>query len=66
MDQSPADRAHARCDDVICFRVPSALRKAVNLAAERDYRSESSYVRLALIERLRADGISLDISSVSP
>jgi hypothetical protein len=64
MEQTPADRAHACCDDVISFRVPSALRKAVNLAAERD-RSESSYVRLALIERLRADGM-LDISSVSP
>jgi hypothetical protein len=53
------------CDDVICFRVPSALRKAVNLAAERDYRSGSSYLRLALIERLHADGIALDTDEVS-
>jgi hypothetical protein len=65
MEKIPADRAHARCDDVISFRVPSALRKAVNLAAEQDYRSESSYVRLALIERLAADGISLDTDRVS-
>jgi hypothetical protein len=36
-----------------------------NLAAERDYRSGSSYLRLALIERLHADGISLDTDEVS-
>jgi hypothetical protein len=65
MDKTTASRAlAARCDDVITFRIPSALRKAINLAAERDYRSESSYVRL--IERLHRDGIPLDISSVSP
>ena len=59
--QTGADPARVRCDDAIFIRCQPFLR-----AAKHSSVSISAYLRNALIERLRADGISPDISSVSP
>ena len=50
-----------RCDDVIIARVPSALSQSLRRAAGGNV---SAYMRQALIERLRRDGINLDTDEV--
>ena len=64
--QTGADPARVRCDDAIFIRCQPFLRAALKRAAKHSSVSISAYLRNALIERLRADGISPDISSVSP
>jgi len=46
-----------RCDRLIQIRAPEFLTKALDSAADKRLTSRSSYIRTALLDRLRADGI---------
>jgi hypothetical protein len=46
-----------RCDRLIQIRAPEFLTKALDNAADQRLTSRSDYIRTALLERLRADGI---------
>jgi metal-responsive CopG/Arc/MetJ family transcriptional regulator len=46
-----------RCDRLIQIRAPEFLTKALDNAAGQRLTSRSDYIRTALLERLRADGI---------
>ena len=46
--------------DVIHFRCPPVLPKAVREAAERQMISASAYMRGAILERLTRDGVNFD------
>jgi hypothetical protein len=47
-----------RCDRLIQIRAPEFLTKALNNAANKRLISLSDYIRVALLDRLRADGMS--------
>lgn len=46
-------------DDVMRFRCPPILPPAVRAAAARQMMSMSSYIRTAVVERLKKDGVNL-------
>jgi metal-responsive CopG/Arc/MetJ family transcriptional regulator len=46
-----------RCDRLIQIRAPEFLTKALDRAADKRLTSRSDYIRVALLDRLRADGI---------
>jgi metal-responsive CopG/Arc/MetJ family transcriptional regulator len=46
-----------RCDRLIQIRAPEFLTKALDDAADRRLTSRSDYIRTALLDRLRADGV---------
>jgi hypothetical protein len=46
-----------RCDRLIQIRAPEFLTKALDNAANKRLTSRSDYIRVALLDRLRADGI---------
>jgi metal-responsive CopG/Arc/MetJ family transcriptional regulator len=46
-----------RCDRLIQIRAPEFLTKALDSAADKRPTSRSDYIRVALLDRLRADGI---------
>jgi Ribbon-helix-helix protein, copG family len=46
-----------RCDRLIQIRAPEFLTKALDNAADKRLTSRSDYIRVALLDRLRADGI---------
>jgi Ribbon-helix-helix protein, copG family len=46
-----------RCDKLIQIRAPEFLTKALDSAADKRLTSRSDYIRIALLDRLRADGI---------
>ncbi len=46
-----------RCDRMIQIRAPEFLTKALDNAANKRLTSRSDYIRVALLDRLRADGI---------
>jgi Ribbon-helix-helix protein, copG family len=46
-----------RCDRLIQIRAPEFLTKALDSAADKQLTSRSDYIRAALLDRLRADGI---------
>jgi metal-responsive CopG/Arc/MetJ family transcriptional regulator len=46
-----------RCDRLIQIRAPEFLTKALDDAADRRLTSRSDYIRSALLDQLRADGI---------
>jgi Ribbon-helix-helix protein, copG family len=46
-----------RCDRLIQIRAPEFLTKALDSAADKQLTSRSDYIRIALLDRLRADGI---------
>jgi hypothetical protein len=46
-----------RCDRLIQIRAPAFLTKALDNAADKQLTSRSDYIRVALLDRLRADGI---------
>ena len=46
-----------RCDRLIQIRAPEFLTKALDQAAEKQLTSRASYIRIALLDRLRADGV---------
>jgi Ribbon-helix-helix protein, copG family len=46
-----------RCDRLIQIRAPEFLTKALDSAADKRLTSRSDYIRTALLDRLRADGI---------
>jgi hypothetical protein len=50
----------SRCDRLIQIRAPDFLTKALDEAADGRLTSRSDYIRVALLDRLRADGIELD------
>lgn len=47
----------SRCDKLIQIRAPEFLTKALDQAADSRLTSRSDYIRAALLDRLRADGI---------
>jgi hypothetical protein len=50
----------SRSIDILRFRCPTALPAAVRRAARRRMLSNSAYMRLAIVERLKVDGIDID------
>jgi hypothetical protein len=46
-----------RCDRLIQIRAPEFLTKALDNAANKRLTSRSDYIRVALLDRLRADGM---------
>jgi hypothetical protein len=46
-----------RCDRLIQIRAPEFLTKALDRAADKRLTSRSDYIRIALLDRLRADGV---------
>ena len=48
-----------RCDRLIQIRAPEFQTKALDSAADKRLTSRSDYIRAALLDRLRADGIEL-------
>ena len=56
--------ARMRCDDALFVRCPPNLHAALKRAAKHGTVTISPYLRDALIERLRADGISLGTDKV--
>ncbi len=48
-----------RCDRLIQIRAPECLTRALDNAASRRLTSPSDYIRVALLDRLEADGIDL-------
>lgn len=46
-----------RCDQLIQLRAPEFLRQALDRAADKRLTSRSDYIRTALLDRLRADGV---------
>jgi len=46
-----------RYDTLLQVRTPAELVDAIDKTADRNLVSRSAYVRTALIERLRADGV---------
>jgi hypothetical protein len=54
-----------RCDKLIQIRAPEMLARALDSAAYERLTSRSDYIRAALLDRLRADGIVLDFTEVA-
>jgi hypothetical protein len=54
-----------RCDRLIQIRAPEFLTTALDSAAAKRLTSRSDYIRIALLDRLRADGIDLSPASSS-
>jgi predicted HicB family RNase H-like nuclease len=50
----------------IQIRTPPQLSKAIRTAASRDLLSVSAYIRQALVQKLRADGINPAVPIVPP
>ena len=50
------ERAH-RFDKLLQVRAPGSLSDAIDTAADRRFQSKSDYIRSAVVDRLRADGI---------
>ena len=46
-----------RFDRLLQIRAPEALADALDAAADRRLTSRSDYIRVALLDRLKADGI---------
>jgi hypothetical protein len=46
-----------RCDRLIQIRAPEFLTKALDRAANQQLTSRSDYIRVAMLNRLKADGI---------
>ena len=57
--QLPGDPMNqlTRCDRLIQIRAPEFLTKALDNAADKQLTSRSDYIRVALLDRLREDGI---------
>ena len=53
------------CDRLIQIRAPEFLTKALDSAADKRLTSRSDYIRIALLDRLRADGIDATPASSS-
>lgn len=49
-----------RCQEMMRVRAPSILVEAIDRAAHRGLLSRSGYVRQAVIDKLRADGVRLE------
>jgi hypothetical protein len=54
-----------RCDQLIQLRAPEFLRKALDQAADKRLTSRSDYIRVALLDRLKADGIDAGLPAGS-
>jgi hypothetical protein len=52
-----------RCDRLIQIRAPEFLTRALDSAADKRLTSRSDYIRVALLDRLRADGIDFAATS---
>jgi hypothetical protein len=50
---------------LIKTRAPEALRTAVEMAADRELTTTSAYTRKAILNQLRADGVSLDANQAA-
>jgi hypothetical protein len=51
-----------RCDKLIQIRAPEYLTKALDSAADKRLTSRSDYIRVALLDRLRAEGVDFPAS----
>jgi metal-responsive CopG/Arc/MetJ family transcriptional regulator len=51
-----------RCDKLIQIRAPEYLAKALDSAADKRLTSRSDYIRVALLDLLRADGVDFPTS----
>jgi hypothetical protein len=51
-----------RCDRLIQIRAPEFLTKALDRAADKQLTSRSDYIRVALLDRLRADGVDPSVA----
>jgi hypothetical protein len=49
-----------RFDTALNYKAPGALRDAIARAARRLCVSQSAYVRSAVVERIRADGLTVE------
>jgi Ribbon-helix-helix protein, copG family len=49
-------------DRLLQLRVPQALIDQLNCEAEKRLMSRSDYIRVVLMQRLSADGISIDVT----
>jgi hypothetical protein len=58
-----ADRRTERCADLFVVRCTPSLRQALQRVCERDLISASTYIRGALLARLRTDGIIISEQS---
>ena len=54
-----------RCDRLIQIRAPEFLTRALDSAAGKRLTSRSDYIRAALLDRLRDDGIDAGRTVVS-
>jgi hypothetical protein len=52
-----------RYDTLIQLRAPADLVDTIDKTADRNLVSRSAYVRTAVIERLRADGVNFQFAS---
>jgi hypothetical protein len=60
MDRLPMKHEHAnRFDTLLQIRAPEILSTAINTAAGQRFQSKSDYIRSAVVDRLRADGIDV-------
>lgn len=48
-----------RCDKLIQIRAPEFLTRALDSAADKRLTSRSDYIRIALLDRLKTDGIEI-------
>jgi hypothetical protein len=47
----------SRFETRLFLRLPESLHQAINTGADRELTTASEYVRRALVEKLRADGV---------
>jgi metal-responsive CopG/Arc/MetJ family transcriptional regulator len=52
-----------RYDTLIQLRAPADLVETIDKTADRNLVSRSAYVRTAVIERLRADGVNFQFAA---
>jgi hypothetical protein len=55
MEKSTGRAPQPRCDVLMALRMPAVLRRALKQASSNN----SAYLRRALLEKLRADGIDV-------
>ena len=48
-----------RCDTAFLMRVPAKLLEAIRQTADRLFTSRAAYIRQAIIEQLRRDGVEI-------
>jgi predicted transcriptional regulator len=57
------DTRAARSTEILRIRAPAELARALDKTAAALMRTRSNYVRLAIVDRLKADGVSLNVAA---